>query len=141
MKYLYYLYTWGGFYNNVYVQIHKQRPGSFWFNTKVDRQIYIDTLKDIEIKLSANTLAIELSEGYHCMVSTELHRCIEFEGNTYYSTYDLGINYPFDTALYHLQYKWRLGYNDYPLGDTFNYNDFNIKLIKEWITGAFDINF
>ena len=135
-KYEYHLYTWGGFYNNEYTKIHNKISGDYWFNTFEERQQYIDELKSIEEKLDARVLMISLSEGYCCRINTVLHRIIEWEGKRYYSEYDMGINYPFSPAKYHLQYKWKCGFNDYPLGEDFNYDNNQPKVIQEWITGA-----
>lgn len=135
LKYEYHLKTWGGFYNNEYYKIHGLKGGDFWFDTLEARQEYIDKLKLIEIDLHAVRLMIKLTEGYCCRIRTKLHRVIQFDGKQYYSKYDIGVNYPFNAAQYHLQYKWYPGFNDYPLGENFDYN--NVEIIKEWITGAF----
>lgn len=137
-KYEYHLFTWGGFYNKQYFQIHKKPNGNFWFETAEERQIFIDELKAIEEKLDARHLVMTLSEGYCCRIRTVLHRVIEFENERYYSKYDMGVNYPIDVAKYHLELKWTFGFNNYPLGEDFDYasEEENIKIISEWITGA-----
>jgi len=108
LKYEYHLQTWGGFYNDEYAKIHKKVEGDFWFDTKEERQLYIDELKFIRKELNAVGLALDISEGYNCRQTTTLHRVVEWEGKRYYSTYDLGINYPFRAANYHLNWKWPL---------------------------------
>jgi|688.fasta_scaffold520280_2 hypothetical protein len=135
-KYEYHLHTWGGFYNEQYFKIHQKPPGDFWFDTAEARQQFIDELKAIEEKLDARHLVINLSEGYCCRTNTVLHRVIEWEGKRYYSKYDMGINYPFSAAKYHLEWKWTCGFNDYPLGEDFDYDENQPKVIQEWITGA-----
>lgn len=137
LKYEYHLYTWGGFYNEEYFKIHQKPSGDFWFNTPEERQQFIDELRAIEEKLNARHLVMTMSEGYCCRERTVLHRVIEFEGKRYYSNYDMGVNYPFNAAQYHLEYKWTPGFNDYPLGEDFDYDENPVKIIKEWITGAF----
>jgi hypothetical protein len=135
LKYEYYLYTWGGFYNEEYLKIHNKPKGSFWFNTKEERDSFIQELKDIENKLNAKHLAMNLSEGYCCRIETIAHRVVEYKNKQYYTTYNLGVNYPLSAAKYMIEYKWYPGFNDYPLGEDFNdYN--NLKIIQEWITGA-----
>lgn len=136
-KYEYHLLTWGGFYNEEYVKIHKQKEGDFWFDTAEERYEYLKKLKDIEKELGAEHLVYTSSEGYCCRVRTVLHRVVEYDGKRYYSSYDLGVNYPFETAKYHLQYKWYCGFNDYPLGEDFDYEKNEPKVIQEWITGAY----
>lgn len=139
-KYEYHLYTYGGFYNNEYFKIHNKLSGNFWFDTLEERQEFIDELRTIEKELNAKHLVILLSEGYCCRISTVLHRVIEWQGNRYYSKYNMGINYPFSAAKYHLEYKWTCGFNDYPLGKDFDYVANEVKIIQEWITGVLNLN-
>ena len=136
-KYEYHLYTWGGFYNECHFKIHKKPRSNFWFNSDEERQTFINQLKEIEEKLNAKHLAFTTSEGYCCRIDTVLHRVIEWKNKRYYSKYNMGINYPFDSAKYHLEYKWTCGFNDYPLGEDFDYDSNKPKVIKEWITGAY----
>jgi len=135
-KYEYHLFTWGGFYSEQYFKIHQKPQGDFWFDTAEARQQFIDELKAIEEKLNARHLAMTLSEGYCCRTNTVLHRVIEWEGKRYYSKRDMGINYPISAAIYHLKWKWTCGFNDYPLGEDFDYVQNQPKVIQEWITGA-----
>ena len=135
-KYEYHLYTWGGFYNEEYFKIHQKPQGDFWFDTYEERQQFIDELRAIEDKLNARHLSMTLSEGYCCRTSTILHRVVEWEGKRYYSKCDMGINYPFSAAKHCLEYKWTCGFNDYPLGEDFDYDTNKPKVIQEWITGA-----
>lgn len=135
-KYEYHLFTWGGFYNEEYLKIHLKPQGDFWFDTFEERQKFIDELKAIEEKLNARHLAMKLSEGYCCRERTVIHRVIEWKGKKYYSKLDMGINYPFTAAKYHLEWKWFPGFNDYPLGEEFDYERNQVKIIQEWITGA-----
>ena len=135
-KYEYHLYTWGGFYNEEYLKVHNKPEGNFWFNTAEERQQFIDELKEIEKKLNARSLAMTLSEGYCCRIPTVLHRVVEWEGKRYYSNHNMGMNYPMNEAKYHLEWKWTCGFNDYPLGEDFDYENNEPKVIQEWITGA-----
>lgn len=137
-KYEYHVLIWGGFFNDEYAKIHNIKEGDYWFNNESERDKFIRELKLIETKLSAKHLMISKSEGYHCRTRTELHRIIKFKNKEYYSKYDMGVNYPYDAAMYHLEWKWYPGFNDYPLGEDFDYNTNEIKVIQEWITGAFD---
>lgn len=135
-KYEYHLYTWGGFYNEEYFKIHQKPKGDFWFDTSEERQQFIDELRSIEEKLNARHLIMVLSEGYCCRIRTVLHRVIEWDGKRYYTKCDLGVNYPISAAKYYLEYKWTVGFNDYPLGDDFDYENNRVKVVQEWITGA-----
>lgn len=136
MKYEYHLQVWGGFFNEEYLKIHNIQPGDYWFDTSEERAEFLKSLQTIERKLGANYLAFNLTEGYCCRIRTVLHRVVEWEGKTYYSTNDLGINVSFDVAKYMLEWKWYPGFNDYPLGEDFDYDNNNVKIIQEWITGA-----
>lgn len=136
-KYEYYLYTWGGFYNDEYLKIHKKPEGDFWFDTLEEREQFITELLKIEKELNARHLAYIVSEGYCCRTHVVLHRVVEWEGKKYYTTNEMPINYDFNSAKYHLEYKWYPGFNDYPLGEDFDYGKNQVKVIQEWITGAF----
>jgi hypothetical protein len=137
LRYQYYLNTWGGFYNDEYKLVHGKDEGSYWFDTAEQRESYISELRDIVEKLNARSLAISISEGYHTAIHTKLHRVIEWDGKRYYSECDMGIGCDFGPAQYHIEYKWRPGFNDYPLGTEFDYD--KVKVIEEWITGAFSV--
>lgn len=139
LKYEYHLLTWGGFYNEEHQKIHKQISGDFWFNSNEDREKYIDELKEIEAKLGAKYLVVLCTEGYNCRVRTKIHRVCEYKGKQYYSEYDMGINYGIDESAYHLEYKWYPGFNDYPLGEQFDYSNPEFKIISQWVSGAFNI--
>ena len=137
LKYEYHLLTWGGFYSEEYSKIHNKPEGDFWFDTPEERQKFLDELREVEKDLNARRLAVQLTEGYCCRIRTVLHRVVEWDGERYYSQYDMGINYPFSAAKYHMEEKWRPGFNDYPLGEDFDYYKNNVTIIQEWITGAF----
>ena len=134
-KFEYYVKTWGGFYNEEHKQIHGLSEGDYWFDTKIEADKFIEDRKKIEKELGANYLACELHSGYTTRIKTELHRVIEYEGKEYYTSYDIGYNYPMKAALYHMEYKWYPGFNDYPLGEDFNYS--KVKIKQEWVTGAY----
>jgi len=138
-KYQYHVLTWGGFYNDEYKAIHGLEEGDFFFDSKGERDKFIRERKAIEKDLQAHFLMIHKTEGYNCHIRTICHRIVEIEGKQYYSTYDLGINYPFSSAVYMMNHKWYIGCNDYPLGEDFDYDSVEVKYIKEWVTGAFDI--
>lgn len=134
-KYQYHVLTWGGFYNDEYKKIHGLSSGDFLFDTKEEREVFINQRKELEAYLDARYCVFYKTEGYFCNVRTVLHRITKFKGKEYYTYKDLGINYPFDVAKYTLENKWYLGFNDYPLGDDFNYDTHKIETV-EWITGA-----
>lgn len=133
LKYEYHLFTWGGFYSDEYFKIHQKPSGDFWFKTEEERQTFIDELRTIEKELNAKHLLMYLSEGYCCRMRTVLHRVVEWNGERYYTSNDLGINY--HGAEFILEYKWCLGFNDYPLGEDFDYDNNDVTIIQEWITG------
>lgn len=135
LKYQYHLKTWGGFYNEQYKKVHGKEPGDYVFDTKEERKDYIKTLEEIEKALSARSLAIDTSEGYNCNVRTVIHRVIRYKDKDYYSSNDLGPNFSYDTAVYITENKWYPGFNDYPLGEDFDYD--LVEIISEWVTGAF----
>ncbi len=134
-KYQYHVATWGGFYNDNYRKIHGLSEGDFLFDTKKLRDEFIKARRKIESDLKAWSLCFTLTEGFCCNIKTVLHRVISYKGKTFYTYLDLGVNYEFSAAKYHLQWKWYPGFNDYPLGEDFNYS--KVKIIKQWITGAF----
>lgn len=136
-KYQFHVLTWGGFYNEGYQIIHGQVPGDRVFDTKEEREAYISSLKVIEEKMNARVLMVHCSDGFDCYTRTVLHRVSEFRGESIYSEYDLGVNFPYDTAQYHLENKWYPGHNDYPFGEDFDYDNKEFKIVSEWITGAF----
>lgn len=136
-KYEYHVLVWGGFFNDEYKKIHEKEPGNYWFNTRRERDRFIKNLKAIKTKLNTGPLAVSESEGYNCRIITKLHRVIRFKNKDYYSEYEMGINYPYDAAMYHMKWKWYPGFNDYPLGEEFDYEANKIEVIQEWVTGAF----
>jgi hypothetical protein len=89
--------------------------------------------------MNARVLMLAFSEGFQCNVRTVLHRVIAFKGKQYYSTRDLGVNYPYDNAKYFLENKWYPGFNDYPLGEDFEFYA-QVETVSEWITGAFNVS-
>ncbi len=48
--------------------------------------------------------------------------------------------YPYSTVEYHIENKWYPGFNDYPLGEDFDYEKNKVEIIKEWVVGAFDLD-
>jgi|TARA_Y100000310_G_C20369064_1_gene662649 hypothetical protein len=140
LKYEYLLFTWGGFYNKEHSKIHKEKAGYQFYDSKEERDAYVLKLKKIEQDLGAKHLMISKYEGYNVRIETVLHRVIKFRDKEYYSNYSLALAYPYDLAKGHLENKWYPGFNDYPLGEKFDYENNDIEIVQEWITGAFDIN-
>lgn len=137
LKYQYHLHTWGGFYNDCHRNIHHYEPGDYFFDTSAERHDYIETLEAISEVLNARVLCITRTEGFCCDVRTCLHRVVEWDGKQYYSTRDMGVNYPYDAAVSFIEWNWTPGFNDYPLGEDFDYEGNEVKVLQEWITGAF----
>ena len=133
--YEYYLLTWGGFYNEEHQIEHKFESGDHYFMSEKSRDGYLASLRTIEEDLNARHLASGTHEGFTCHERTVLHRVIEYAGIKFYSRYDIGVGYDYSSAAYHMEWKWYPGFNDYPLGEDFDYTD--VEIISEWITGAF----
>lgn len=138
MKYQYHVQTWGGFYNEEHQKIHGHKPGDFVFDTKKERNNYVHELRQIEEKLGARHLATTMTEGFNCNVRTTLHRISKFEDKVVHDTYDMGVNYPYGAASYHMEWKWYPGFNHYPFGEDFDYRKNKVEILQEWVTGAFD---
>ena len=136
LKYEYMLYTWGGFYNKEYKKIHKEEPGYKWFNYLKEREDYFSKLQNIEKSLKAEYLVRVVAEGYTTRIPTIVHRVIRYENKEYYTTQEYWPSYDLSAAEYGLEYKFYPGFNDYPLGEDFDYN--KIEIIQEWTTGAFE---
>lgn len=134
-KYLYYLLTWGGFYNEEHKKIHGHEPGDAYFSTYEERDRYIRELMKISDKLNAKELMIATSEGYYFGMTT-LHRISKYKDRIVHTMKEMEINYSLISAEYHLDNKWYPGFNDYPFGEDFNYDDNDFKVLQEWITGA-----
>lgn len=137
ITYKYHLSTWGGFYNEEYKKVHNKEKGDYLFDTYEEREAYIQELKTIEKDLNTKYLAISRTEGFNCHIRTVLHRVCELNGTLYHTTCDMGINYPYDAAQFHMQWKWYPGFNDYPFGESYDYNSEEYTIVQEWIEGAF----
>jgi len=135
VKYQYHALVWGGFYNSEHQIIHEEKEGDYVFDTLSERDAYVEKLMEISRKLGTHLRCL-VSEGYCCNVRTKGHRVVESDGKRYYSEHDFGVNYPFSTARYHMEEKWTCGFNDYPLGEDFDYKKNPPTIIAEWITGA-----
>ncbi|MFC4219001.1 hypothetical protein [Flagellimonas marina] len=141
LKYEYLLKTWGGFYNSEYKDIHGEVEGYHYFETAEKRAEYLAKLRWIEKDFHAVRLVVEQSEGYNTRTIVTLNRVIKWKGKEYYSNRELSPNYPYGAAKHFLEYKWRPGFNDYPLGEDFDYEQKEVEIVQEWITGAFDITY
>ncbi len=137
LKYEYMLHTWGGFYNEEHK--HDEKPGYKWFDSDLERDKYVQKLKTIEEVLGAKHLMITVEEGYNTRTMTILNRISKYKGKVYHSTYEMGYGYPYDAAKYHIEWKWTPSFNDdiisKDVGKKVKPED--IKIIQEWIIGAF----
>lgn len=136
-KYEYGLQTWGGFYNQEHQVKHKEQKGYKYFDTEEERDSYLEYLKHIEESTNAHYLMFNTFEGFCCRDVVTLHRISEYNGDQYHTKRELTPYYSYSAAKYMLEYKWYLGFNDYPLGKDFDYESENIKVIEEWISGNF----
>ena len=141
-EYTYYLYTWGGFYNDKYIELHGYfEKGAFFFDTKEERDSYIKELKNAEEKYNAKYLIFQIAEGYNLSVESMpcIHRVVEYKGVKYYSYYQLHWPMEITNAAYIKQYKWYPGFNDETveeiLQEEVNYEE--VEIIEEWYTGKF----
>ena len=137
-KFQYHVLTWGGFYNKEHYLKHGLSEGDYVFDTSEERSEFCLGRVKISKDLRAEVLMFSYTEGFNCNVRTVLNRVVEHGGKQYYSQYDIGVNYPFHVAKYHMENKWFPGCNSYPLGHDFDYENRaeEITTVKEWITGA-----
>jgi len=139
MKYEYMLLVWGGFFNKEFQDIHKIEEGYYYFDTAEERETFVKKLRSIEEDLGAWYLMTLTQEGYHLRKDVILHRVTRFEGKDYHTSTEQIRGCSFETAKYHMENKWYLGFNDYPLGEDFDYDSDKVEVIAEWIEGCFDI--
>jgi hypothetical protein len=142
IKYEYFIYTWGGFYNHTDKHGYKSEPR--WFDSKEERNEYLKVLNETCNKLGTwdAILAVKTSEGYHTREVPTIHRVVEYEGKRYYSTNKWNWPEDFITLEYFNEHKWYPGFNDDIIEEELKKQiDYNkVIIIQEWITGAFDVN-
>jgi hypothetical protein len=137
MKYQYGVNLWGGFFNDEHYEIHKKESGNFVFDSKEDRETFISDLKAIEKRLNAKVLMTSEYEGYLCHEPIILHRISKFDGVEVHTTRELFRCEPYSSCEYMLEYKWYLGFNDYPFGEEFDYENNEVESVS-WIEGRFE---
>jgi hypothetical protein len=134
--YQYGLTTWGGFYQPEYR--HYFVSGDFFFNTKLERDAYIEVVLEAARRLG-KIAAFDTFEG--CNVQkTVLNRLSEWEGERVHTHRSMFYRQSLGSCLYHLAHKWYPGFNDYPFGEDFDYEKNKITIIDEWIEGSFSTN-
>lgn len=137
-KYLYRMYAWGGFFNEEHKSIHQFADGEYIFNTKEARQKQIDAMEKCSKEMNAHVLCIALTEGFHVHDFVTFHRVCEYKGKRVYTATKIETSpYEYSDAEYFIEWKWYPGFNDYPFGEDFDYEDPEFKVLQEWITGAF----
>lgn len=99
-KYEYLLHTWGGFYNKKYADIHKEKPGYFFFNTAAERNLELNRLQLIEKQLDAHHLAHILYEGTFVRYNTVAKMIFVYNSKKYPYEYDFGYGADTDSAKY-----------------------------------------
>lgn len=97
-KYEYMLHAWGGFYNDKHKIKHGLNPGYFFFDTKGERDKYLDNLHKIETELSAFLLAHRTGEGTEVRYKTIASVSLEYKGKNYEIEKDFGFHYPISSA-------------------------------------------
>lgn len=132
LKYEYLLHTWGGFYNDVHKKVHGQEEGYHYFDSKGDRDEYLHKLKTLSEDLNAHGLATDITEGYNTRIPVVLHRVVRYKEDDYYSEKHFPPGYPYEAVKFMAEYKWNPGFNDYDNNE--------VEIVQEWVTGAFDIN-
>jgi hypothetical protein len=139
MKYEYLLHTWGGFYNEGNQKIHGELSGDHYFDIEKERETYLIKLKDIakEIGTYDCRLMNHKEEGFTVRTPPMLHRISEYKGEQVHTTRDGRVLTKYDDCEYMLEYKWYPGFNDYPFGEDFDYEQEDFKIVQEWITGSF----
>lgn len=139
--YRYYVRVWGGFFNQGNKRRHRIEEGDYWFSSLQEQNDFLEQCEKSRLLLDipAYQFCCVKKEGFATQTKTVLHRVIEFEGKQSYSLKELWPDYPFEDAKYYLQNRWCPGSNDYPLGRDFDYEKNKVKVVQEWITGAFDI--
>ena len=95
-KYEHMVRTWGGFYNPEHAAKHGLAPGSFWFDTKQERDAFVADLGRIEDELQAKHLAVSLAEGTDTRARTVAKLDLLHNGKRFSIEYDFG--YAFSSA-------------------------------------------
>ena len=153
---LYALDIWGGFFDKENVEIHGLKEKYFRnriYTSKDERDIVAREIQkqadDLRKKgRKYSTVVIRLAEGYGIDTPVICHRISEYKGERVHTQDRLFNGTSYETAIYHFN-NWYPGNNDYPFGlkeeeiddDGFPYNPYktdDFKIIKEWVTGAFD---
>jgi hypothetical protein len=118
LKYEYLLHQWGGFWNPLNLEIHKEPNVEYkWFNTKEKRQIEINRLEEIRSKLGTWDACIvtSLEEGYLTRYKFIIKSLIIYKGQIREIVNDLGYGFAsspekLDILLnnfdYMKEYKW-----------------------------------
>lgn len=91
IKYQFSVVTWGGFYNEEYKRIHGYEEGKKVFDSKQEREEYINKLQLTETELSAHHLAMTFDEGFTVNTSVTLHRVIKLKDKFYYSKNEVNV--------------------------------------------------
>ena len=97
-KYEYLLHTWGGFYNEEYITVHKEKPGYFFFDTKEELNSYLKKLQYIERVMKATRLMYVIEEGYKVRYKTIAKMDFIYKNKIYKHKEDFGYAYSPDTA-------------------------------------------
>jgi hypothetical protein len=140
-KYEYYLKVWGGFFNPWNKEKHGFNDGDYWFDAHEEREVFKSKLEQSARSLRSIDAVIAKyeTEGYTTRINPTMHRITRHAGKDYYSSYEMPPCYELSTCEYHMTYKWYPGFNDYPLGEDFDYEkrQDEYAVVAEWITGAF----
>lgn len=135
LKFEYYCSLWGGFFNDNNKKIHGFKEGAYYFDTIKERNDFIIELESFIPQLdSLATLARDLAEGFNVRKRAAAYRIIKYKGKFHYSEYKWSFaNASASVIMYHMENKWYPGFNDYPLGENFDYS--KVEIIEEGIKG------
>jgi hypothetical protein len=131
-KYEYAVETWGGFYNPEHKEKHGLEPGTYYFDSKEKRDEFMKERRIIEHNLKANYLMFSVAEGKNLRMRYWLFRETTSGSQTVKTRRSMCVDTTKEQAEYHLEYKWYPGFNDYPFGEYFDYDN-GIDNINEWV--------
>ena len=138
MNYQYGVKVWGGFFNDEHRANHGKEEGEYTFDSETARDLFVGELKLIERNIGRLCLVIHKYEGYLCNEKITLHRISKHKDVEVCTTETMFPCTKYDDAVYHLENKWYLGFNDYPFGESFDYENEKVE-VCEWVEGRFAI--
>lgn len=101
-KYEYAFKTWGGFYNEEFKKLHGREQGTFYFDTRDERDAEVFVLESLKTLYCPNAmnLVIQKFEGDFARYSTVAKLKFGYNNAVYYLDFDFGPAYPFSGAIF-----------------------------------------